>query len=76
MRVLFWPRKPHSPSLEVKTEEAARNDHNLSPSRHVASNDIGPPLSLEEALVLMAQADAELDAVLTTPGLAECRTGV
>jgi type I restriction enzyme M protein len=55
--------------------EAARNDYNLNPSRYVASDDVEPPPLLEEALVLLAQAeetraeaDAELDAVLAKLG--------
>ncbi len=67
-------------SAIITTEEAARNDYNLSPSRYVASNDVEPPLPLEEALVLLAQAeearaeaDAELDAVLSGLGFADWR---
>ena len=62
-------------SAVVTTADAARNDYNLSPSRYVATNDVEPPLPLEEALVLLAQAeearaeaDAELDAVLSELG--------
>jgi type I restriction enzyme M protein len=69
-------------SAVITTEEAARNDYNLSPSRYVASNDVEPPLPLEEALVLLAQAeearaeaDAELDAVLSGLGFADWREG-
>ena len=40
-------------SAVVSTTEAARNDYNLSPSRNVATDDVEPPLALEEALVLM-----------------------
>ncbi|MFQ5610589.1 MAG: N-6 DNA methylase [Anaerolineae bacterium] len=46
-------------SAIITTEEAARNDYNLSPSRYVASNDHEPPLPLEEALVLLAEAEEE-----------------
>lgn len=67
-------------SAIITKEEAARNDYNLSPSRYVASNDVEPPLPLEEALVLLAQAeeeraeaDVELDAVLTKLGFAGWR---
>jgi len=67
-------------SAVIANEEAARNDYNLSPSRYVASNDVEPPLPLEEALVLLAQAkearrqaDAELDAVLADLGLGNWR---
>lgn len=58
------------------------DDYNLSPSRHVASNDHELPLPLEEALVLLAQAeeerraaDQELDDVLTELGFAVWRSG-
>jgi len=67
-------------SAIVTTQEAARNDYNLSPSRYVASDDVEPPLPLEEALVLLAQAeearaeaDVQLDGVLAKLGLAERR---
>jgi len=73
-------RAEEGSSAIVTTEEAARNDYNLSPSRYVASNDAEPPLPLEEALVLLAQAeearaeaDAELDAVLSGLGFAGWR---
>ena len=69
-------------SAVVTVQEAARNDYNLSPSRYVASNDVEPPLPLEEALVLLAQAeearaeaDAELDAVLAKLGVSGWRSG-
>ncbi len=58
-------------SAVVKVAEVVRNDYNLSPSRYVASNDVEPPLPLEEAVVLMqeaeearAEADAKLDGVM------------
>lgn len=63
-------------SAIISTQEAARNDYNLSPSRYVASNDVEPPLPLEEALVLLeeaeeerAQAEQELAQVLGHLGL-------
>jgi len=69
-------------SAVITTQEAARNDYNLSPSRYVASDDQEPPLPLEEALVLLAQAeearteaDAELDTVLTKLGFGGWREG-
>jgi type I restriction enzyme M protein len=62
-------------SVFITTEEAGRNDYNLSPSRYVASDEQEPVLPLEEALVLLAEAeeerrdaDAELDAVLAALG--------
>lgn len=59
----------------ITTAEAARNDYNPSPSRYVVVDEVEPPLPLEEALVLLAQAeearteaDAVLDAVLAGLG--------
>ena len=57
-------------SAVVTTQEATRNDYNLSPSRYVASNEVEPPLPLEEA---RAEAEAELDAVLSGLGFAGWR---
>jgi type I restriction enzyme M protein len=58
----------------------ARNDYNLSPSRYVASNDKEEVLPLEEAMVLLreaeeerAQADRDLAQVLRTLGLGDFR---
>jgi type I restriction enzyme M protein len=69
-------------SAVITTAEAARSDYNLSPSRYVASNDVEPPLPLEEALVLLAQAeearaeaDTALDQVLAGLGLGGWRSG-
>jgi len=63
-------------SKVITTEEAARNDYNLSPSRYVATDDEEDVLPLEEALVLLSQAeedresaDQELKAVLEQLGL-------
>ena len=62
-------------SAVVKVAEVVRNDYNLSPSRYVATNDVEPPLPLEDAVVLMqeaeearAEADAKLDEVLAALG--------
>lgn len=67
-------------SAVISTEEAARNDYNLSPSRYVSQSDEEPPLPLEEALVLLAEAeeeraevDTELDKVLAALGFANWR---
>lgn len=67
-------------SAVITEEEAARNDYNLSPSRYVAADEGKPALPLEEALVLLAQAeearaeaDVELDAVLRGLGFADWR---
>lgn len=60
----------------ITNEEAARNDYNLSPSRYVASNDKEEVLALEDAVVLLreaeeerAQADRKLNEVLKALGL-------
>ena len=65
-------------STIITNEEAVRNDYNLSPSRYVASNDHEEILPLEDAVVLLreaeeerAGADRELKEVLKTLGLAE-----
>jgi type I restriction enzyme M protein len=67
-------------SAIITQEEAARNDYNLSPSRYVASNDKEEVLPLEEAMVLLreaeeerARADQELARVLRTLGLGDFR---
>jgi type I restriction enzyme M protein len=67
-------------SAVITEEEAARNDYNLSPSRYVATDEGEPALPLEEALVLLAQAedaraeaDVRLDAVLAKLGFAGWR---
>lgn len=61
----------------IPTPEAARNDYNLSPSRYVSSNGQEEVLPLEEAVVLLreaeeerAAADAALAEVLKALGLA------
>ena len=46
-------------SALITNEEAARNDYNLSPSRYVASNDQEEVLPLEEAVVLLREAEEE-----------------
>ncbi|MDI6851380.1 MAG: class I SAM-dependent DNA methyltransferase [bacterium] len=63
-------------SAIITNEEAARNDYNLSPSRYVVTNDKEEVLPLEEAVVLLreaeeerAQADAQLKEVLRVLGL-------
>lgn len=63
-------------STIITKEEAARNDYNLSPSRYVAQNDNEEVLPLEEAVVLLreaeeerALADRELQGVLQVLGL-------
>ncbi|MEF3274018.1 MAG: type I restriction-modification system subunit M [Chloroflexus sp.] len=63
-------------SAIITREEAARNDYNLSPSRYVAQNSGEETLPLEEALVLLREAeeeraiaDARLHEVLVQLGL-------
>ena len=66
----------------ITNEEAARNDYNLSPSRYAPLDNKEQVLPLEEAAVLLeeaeeeqAEADAALDQVLKVLGL-ERRKGV
>ena len=63
-------------SAVITTADAARNDYNLSPSRYVANSNKDEVLPLEEAVVLLKEAeedrvvaDRELEAVLTRLGL-------
>jgi len=46
-------------SAVIANDEAASNDYNLSPSRFVASNDKEEVLPLEEAVVLLKEAEEE-----------------
>ena len=62
-------------SIIITNEEAAKNDFNLSPSRYVTTNGKEEVLPLDEAVVLLAEAeeeraeaDRELDNVLTELG--------
>ncbi len=68
-------------SAIITREEAARNDYNLSPSRYVAQNGADETLPLEEAMVLLreaeeerAAADTRLHQVLKQLGLESWRT--
>jgi type I restriction enzyme M protein len=72
---LDWRAEPDV-SIVVSQAEVVRNDYNLSPSRYVASNDADAPLPLEDALVLLdeaeearAAADGRLGQVLAALGL-------
>ncbi len=63
-------------SAIISTEEAARNDYNLSPSRYVSMNGSEETVPLEEAVVRLQEAeeermgaDRELAAVLKKLGL-------
>lgn len=69
-------------SAIISNQEAVRNDYNLSPSRYISSNDQEAPLPLEEALVLLAEAeeerretDIELERVLSDLGFKGWRNG-
>jgi len=69
-------RSEEGVSAVITNHEAARNDYNLSPSRYVSLDGDDESLSLEEALVLLdeaeeerASADRELWRVLATLGL-------
>ena len=67
----------HSPLHTISTtDEAARNDYNLSPSRYVSTNGKEEVLPLEEAVVRLqeaeedrAEADRALNEVLRTLGV-------
>ena len=62
-------------SKRVPLAEIVRNDYNLSPSRYVSIDETEPPLPLEDAIVLLreaeearAEADDKLDQVLAALG--------
>jgi type I restriction enzyme M protein len=66
----------------VTTAEAARNDYNLSPSRYVSTGEQEEVVPLEEAMVLLREAeeertaaDEELERVLLGLGLKGFRRG-
>lgn len=56
-----WKEKEGLSAI-ITTDEAARNDYNLSPSRYVASNHKKDVLPLEEAVVLLREAEEERQA--------------
>ena len=69
-------------SAIIGTEEAAKNDFNLSPSRYVATDGKEEVLPLDEAVVLLAEAeeeraeaDRELDKVLAKLGFKGWKNG-
>ena len=77
--LLNWQEEEHV-SKVVKRAEVIRNDYNLSPSRYVTSNDVEPPLPLEEAIERLriaeearAEADRKLDSVMQALGFAHWR---
>lgn len=53
-----WKAEEGLSAIIVK-EEAARNDYNLSPSRYVATDEQEEVLPLEDAVVLLRQAEEE-----------------
>jgi len=55
---LEW-REVEKLSKVIPVEEAVRNDHNLGPSRYVAVDGVEEVLPVEEALVLLAEAEEE-----------------
>ncbi len=59
---LNW-REIEGLSKIISNDDAARNDFNLSPSRYVASDSKEEVLPVEEALVLLAEAEEERAAV-------------
>lgn len=75
-------REEEELSAIIHKDEVARYDYNLSPSRYVSHSNGEPPLSLEDALVLLAEAEEErieadrkLDEVLTALGFGGWRNG-
>ena len=50
-------------SKAIRVDEAVRNDYNLSPSRYVSSNNKEEVLPLDEAVVLLSEAEEERQAV-------------
>lgn len=69
-------------SAVISTTEVARNDYNLSPSRYVSTGEKEVVLPLEEAMVLLREAeeerlaaDEELEKVLIGLGLGRFRRG-
>jgi type I restriction enzyme M protein len=46
-------------SAVITTAEATRNDYNLSPSRYVRKSDEEPVVPLEEAIILLEEAEEE-----------------
>jgi len=78
---LNW-QEVESLSKIISNDEAVRNDYNLSPSRYVASNNKEEVLPLDEAMVLLAEAeeerqavDRELNGILAKMGLGDWHSG-
>jgi type I restriction enzyme M protein len=55
---LNWKEEEGLSSI-IKNEDAAKNDYNLSPSRYVVQNGEDDTLSLEDAVVLLKEAEEE-----------------
>ncbi len=55
---LNW-KEEEGVSKVVNKEEVVKNDYNLSPSRYVSTNDVEEVMSLEDATVLLQQAEEE-----------------
>ncbi|MCC6454754.1 MAG: SAM-dependent DNA methyltransferase [Caldilineaceae bacterium] len=73
---LNWQAK-EGISVVIKQNDLIRNDYNLSPSRYIGTDKADAPLPLEDALVLLAEAedirksaDANLNRVLASLGFA------
>jgi type I restriction enzyme M protein len=76
-----WKAEPGVSAL-VSKDEVARNDYNLSPSRYASTGEAEEVLPLEEAIVLLqeaeeerAEADKNLEAVLAKLGFGGWRNG-
>jgi type I restriction enzyme M protein len=76
---LQWRQEDHV-SKVVKRAEVIHNDYNLSPTRYVTSNNVEPPLPLEDAIVRLREAeearmeaDRKLDMVMQKLGFANWR---
>ncbi len=55
---LHW-KSEESLSTIISSEEAIQNDYNLSPSRYVATDEQEEVMSIEEAVVLLKEAEEE-----------------
>jgi type I restriction enzyme M protein len=76
-----WKAEP-GVSAVIAKDQAVKNDYNLSPSRYVATGETEEVLPLEEAIVLLqeaeeerVEADKKLDAVLAKLGFGGWRNG-
>ncbi len=76
-----WKAKDQVSAI-IRKDEAIKNDYDLSPSRYVSTGAEADVLPLDEAVVLLAEAEeeradagCELDEVLTKLGFAGWRNG-